>query len=169
MPKSDQNQSDHEQFIDAIADLKKITIKKQQHIVHKANIPTLDHYDTEDKVSASEYLSYKTAGIQTKIFSKLKKGQHRPLATSDLHGKTKSEATIAIINFIANCQINSMKYCLIVHGKGTNNHHNTYPVLKNHIANLLKNNTEVLAFCSAKPEDGGTGALYLLLKRKSHE
>tara|TARA_B110000459_G_scaffold195791_1_gene236918 strand:+ start:385 stop:897 length:513 start_codon:yes stop_codon:yes gene_type:complete len=169
MSQSGQKKSDHEQFIDAISALKKITIKDRQHVPPQEDVLELDNYDNEDKVSAEEYLSYKSDGIQTKIFSKLKKGQHQSLATIDLHGKTRQEATISAQKFIANCQINSIKYALIIHGKGNNDTKNSYPILKNHMANLLKNNSEILAFCSAKPEDGGTGALYLLLKRNKHE
>lgn len=160
MPKSD-----HEQFIDAIAALKKIPLQTG-YVAEHTSMP--DNHSTEYKVSTEEYLSYKSDGIQTKIFAKLKKGQYRPLATIDLHGKTKQESSAAISKFIANCQINSIKYTLVIHGKGYNNKNN-HPILKNHIANLLKNNAEVLAFCSAKPEDGGTGAVYLILKRKNNE
>ena len=157
MPKSD-----HEQFIDAIAALKKIPLQAR----HSAEAAPISYNNnTGTRVSTEEYLSYKSAGIQTKIFAKLKKGQYRPLATIDLHGKTKQESSIAIHNFIANCQTDSIKYVMVIHGKG----YNSGAILKNHIANLLKNNAEVLAFCSAKPEDGGTGAVYIILKRKNNE
>ena len=156
MPKSD-----HEQFIEAIAALKKVPLRAR----HSAGDTPIYNNNTGPRVSTEEYLSYKSAGIQTKIFAKLKKGQYRPLATIDLHGKTKQESSIAIHNFIARCQNDSIKYALVIHGKG----HNNGAILKNHITNLLTNNAEVLAFCSAKPEDGGTGAVYMILKRKNNE
>ncbi|MEE9156926.1 MAG: Smr/MutS family protein, partial [Gammaproteobacteria bacterium] len=40
------------------------------------------------------------------------------------------------------------------------------PVLKNKLNNWLRQRDEVLAFCSTRPVDGGTGAVYVLLKRR---
>ena len=37
--------------------------------------------------------------------------------------------------------------------------------MKAHVDRWLRNRSEVLAFCSATPPDGGTGALYVLLRR----
>jgi DNA-nicking Smr family endonuclease len=39
------------------------------------------------------------------------------------------------------------------------------PVLKGKVNHWLQQRDEVLAFCSARPVDGGTGAVYVLLKR----
>lgn len=157
MPKSD-----HELFKDAIKALKKVPLK-----THHREINTEPHIysDNHISVSGSEYLSYRSPGIQAKTFAKLKKGQYKPLASLDLHGKTKLESSVEVINFINFCISESIKYVLIIHGKSQNEK----AILKSHVANLLKNNNKVLAFCSAKPEDGGTGALYVILKRTNDE
>jgi DNA-nicking Smr family endonuclease len=53
----------------------------------------------------------------------------------------------------------------IIHGKGNGSRHRG-PVLKQKINHWLRQRDEVLAFCSARPMDGGTGAIYVLLRRK---
>jgi DNA-nicking Smr family endonuclease len=52
----------------------------------------------------------------------------------------------------------------IIHGKG-NTSLGKMPVLKGRVNSWLRQKNEVLAFCSARPNDGGTGAVYVLLKR----
>ncbi len=51
-----------------------------------------------------------------------------------------------------------------MHGKGHGSLHKL-PVLKTKVQGWLRQRDEVLAFCSARPVDGGTGAVYVLLKK----
>jgi DNA-nicking Smr family endonuclease len=59
------------------------------------------------------------------------------------------------------------KRCVrIIHGKGKSSE-GKLPVLKGKVNSWLRQRDEVIAFCSARPSDGGTGAVYVLLKRSS--
>ncbi|HEX7233924.1 MAG TPA: Smr/MutS family protein, partial [Nitrosospira sp.] len=51
----------------------------------------------------------------------------------------------------------------VIHGKGLSSR-NGEPVLKARVGSWLSQRDEVLAFCQAKPEDGGSGAVLVLLK-----
>jgi DNA-nicking Smr family endonuclease len=53
----------------------------------------------------------------------------------------------------------------IIHGKGRRSDQQG-PVLKPAVAAWLRRRNEVLAYCSARPVDGGSGALYVLLGRR---
>ena len=52
-----------------------------------------------------------------------------------------------------------------MHGKGLRSGP-AGPVLKNSVQHWLSQWDEVLAFVSAQPRDGGSGALYVLLKHR---
>lgn len=58
-----------------------------------------------------------------------------------------------------------MRVVRIIHGK-KNSSEGKMPVLKGKVNSWLRQKSEVLAFCSARPNDGGTRAVYVLLKRK---
>ena len=53
----------------------------------------------------------------------------------------------------------------IVHGKGLHGDSNA-PVLKNLVDRLLRHRADVLAFHSAPPAQGGTGAVLVLLAKR---
>jgi DNA-nicking Smr family endonuclease len=82
----------------------------------------------------------------------------------DLHGYTKPEAEKALLLFIKTCTEKHHRVINIVHGKGSSKGERL-PTLKNTVNALLQNHPTVLAFCSALPQDGGTGAVYVLLKK----
>ena len=81
----------------------------------------------------------------------------------DLHGMTVVEARQTLLQFIAECEGSGIRNVLVVHGKGYSSPNNK-PVIKAYVNHWLKLSPTVLAFCSAQPSDGGTGAVYVLLK-----
>ena len=74
---------------------------------------------------------------------------------------TVQEAMLALQRFVSRCKASGLKYVLIIHGKGREN---SEPILKNKLNHWLRELPTVLAFCSALKKDGGTGAMYVLLK-----
>ena len=104
------------------------------------------------------------AGVRLKEFRQLKKGQMNTKEELDLHGLTQREAKTAVISFIEYLQENNLKYAKIIHGKGISSNTPALPAIKNLINNILRNIPVILAFCSAKPYDGGTGAVYIMIK-----
>lgn len=116
-----------------------------------------------EEVEVDTCLSYKTTSLSQKIFKELKKGEKPWQARLDLHGFRIEEAEEKLLQFLAFAEQKGYQSVLIIHGKGGKSHKK--PVLKSLVAHWLKQIASVLAFYSALPRDGGTGALYILLKR----
>lgn len=114
------------------------------------------------EVSSETILSFSRSGIQHSVLRKLRQGHLSMEAILDLHGLTAIEAETALTNFILRCQQRQLRCVKIIHGKARGNHQ---PVLKNKVNGWLRRLAVVLAFHSAKTQDGGTGVLYVLLKR----
>jgi DNA-nicking Smr family endonuclease len=117
-----------------------------------------------DILETGDELAYRQAGVQARISKKLKSGHIRIEAEIDLHGMTVKIATKQINEFFARCRARNKNCVKIIHGKGLGSR-NGMPVLKNKLGQWLRQRSDVLAFCSAKPADGGTGAIYVLLKK----
>lgn len=110
-------------------------------------------------------LLYTRPGVQNNIVKKLRRGHYKIEAELDLHGMTVDNAKTALIDFLKQCKTRSQHCVRIIHGKGLGSV-NKQPILKNKLNQWLQKMDVAQAFCSARPEDGGTGAIYLLLKRK---
>ena len=108
-------------------------------------------------------LSYRSEGIQDGVFRRLRRGAYRMDAELDLHGMRADEAKLAIVRFLAESQDRGARVVRIVHGKGLRSK-GEGPVLKQRLDGWLRNRKDVLAFCSARREHGGTGAVYVLLR-----
>lgn len=111
-----------------------------------------------------EKLSFSRSGLQHSLLKKLRLGKLPVENHLDLHGMTVAEASQALLAFIAECEENGCRCAIIVHGKGYSSPDNK-PVIKAYLNHWLKNISSVLAFCSAQIQHGGTGAVYVLLKR----
>ncbi len=110
-------------------------------------------------------LSFRRAGVQDAVLKKLRRGQYRVEAELDLHGLTVAQAKSELRAFLERVLRAGARCIRIIHGKGLRSGHRG-PVLK-HTANVLLQRTDaVLAFASARPVDGGTGAIYVLLSRR---
>ncbi|PCH85967.1 MAG: DNA mismatch repair protein MutS [Piscirickettsiaceae bacterium] len=118
----------------------------------------------EQFVEGSESIYFVREGINGKTARQLKRGDIHVSDCLDLHGLIEKDAQQAILNFIQKHHALSHRYVMIIHGKGLGGD-SQYPVLKNLTINLLTAQDNVLAFTSALASDGGTGALYVLLKK----
>jgi DNA-nicking Smr family endonuclease len=110
-----------------------------------------------------EELSYRSDGIQDGVFRRLRRGTYRMDAELDLHGMRADEAKLAIVRFLADCRDRDARCVRIIHGKGLRSKGDG-PVLKQRLDGWLRRRNDVLAFCSARREHGGTGAVYVLLR-----
>jgi DNA-nicking Smr family endonuclease len=81
-----------------------------------------------------------------------------------LHGLTTEAARDELTAFIRNARQHGHRCVRIIHGKGLRSP-DKRSVLKAKTDRWLRQKNDVLAFCSARPVDGGTGAVYVLLKR----
>ncbi|MBI5782558.1 MAG: Smr/MutS family protein [Gammaproteobacteria bacterium] len=118
------------------------------------------------EVETGEELLYSRPGLQHSIMRKLRRGQYAIEAQLDLHGNTVPQARERVGTFLRDMQAQGKRCVRIIHGKGKSSE-GKLPVLKGKVNAWLQQWDQVLAFCSARPNDGGTGAVYVLLKRKA--
>ncbi len=144
--------------------------KKLHHKTHsdRSHLDSFSDMFSPETVGNEEYLEYRGPGIQHRTFSKLRNGKVHIEAELDLHGFTLAMAESTLIDFLEQCQQQQLRCVRVIHGKGWSSKDNK-PVLKSKLNHWLRQNPLVLAFCSATIEDGGTGAVYLLLKRSHHQ
>ncbi len=119
-----------------------------------------------DFLETGEHLSYTAPGVQHALLRKLKSGKYAVQAEIDLHGLIIKEARAELGTFLHDAQQRRLLCVRIIHGKGRR-HPDKSPRLKPAVNQWLQSNKQVLAFCSARSNDGGTGAVYVLLKKLS--
>ena len=110
-------------------------------------------------VASQATLSYRIATLQHKVFEDLKAGNLRWYEDVDLHGCTVEDARSAVLQIIQIAKDENQTVIKIVHGKGPD------AVLKTYVNGWLRQHRDVLAFVSAPENQGGTGAVLVLLKR----
>ena len=121
-----------------------------------------DGIDTAD-IETGEELLYARPGIQHGILRKLRRGQFSISDELDMHGMTVDVARREVLGFIDHCQVKRTRCVRIIHGKGHGSP-DKQPVLKTKLNRWLQQIDAVLAFCSATRRNGGTGAVYILLR-----
>lgn len=144
--------------------------KTSVRLMHKASQATQvqDPFSSlidAELVGNEDTLSYQGEGIQNRLFSKLKSGRLHLEAELDLHGLTLDAARLTLAEFIEHCQRQQIRCVRLIHGKGWSSRQQK-PILKSHLNQWLRQHPAILAFHSATIEDGGAGALYVLLRRK---
>lgn len=110
-------------------------------------------------VASQATLSYRIATLQHKVFEDLKAGKIRWFEAVDLHGCTVEQARAAVLQVIQMAKDENQNVVKIVHGKGPE------AILKTYVNGWLRQHRDVLAFVSAPENQGGTGAVLVLLKR----
>jgi len=120
-----------------------------------------DHIALE--IEAGDEWSYARPGLSRQTLRRLRRGYWGIQDNLDLHGYTSDKARQELVAFLDACTRNKYRCVRVIHGKGLSSK-NREPVLKIRIGNWLMQRGEVLAFCQAKPEDGGGGAILILLK-----
>ena len=122
-----------------------------------------DNYIPAHEMESGEELLYLREGHAPDILSKLRRGHWVIQAALDLHGMVADEARAYVAEFLADCRKRGIRCVRIIHGKGLRSR-NREPVLKNKLRNWLMQRDEVIAYCQARPTDGGSGAVIVLLK-----
>ncbi|MGH8132710.1 MAG: Smr/MutS family protein, partial [Steroidobacteraceae bacterium] len=117
-------------------------------------------------LAGGEALIYHLPGVQPPVLRKLRRGEYRVQREIDLHGLTVAEAKRALRQFLVAALEQQVRCVRVIHGKGLRSG-NRGPVLKAAVAAVLGRSGAVLAYVSARPADGGTGAVYVLLSAAS--
>jgi len=121
-----------------------------------------------DVTFSDEYIEGAVKGFSRRLMKKLKRGELPVQDHIDLHGLTKQGAEAAVRDFVYRSHRDGLRCILIVHGRGLNSP-DSFPVLKEGLPRWLgrgKTGKLVLAFSTARPYDGGTGATYVLLRKR---
>ena len=114
-------------------------------------------------LEVGEELGYLRDGYPPKLLRQLKRGQFSVQDDIDLHQMNAAAAQASIMLFLAEAKQNGLRCVRIVHGKGLRSRP-AGPVLKGLTDRMLRRRDDVIAFASARPALGGTGAVVVLLK-----
>ena len=115
-------------------------------------------------IAPDDIASFKREGVQGAVFKRLRLGQYSIKMELDVHAYRLSQARDALLNYLLAAQAHGERCVMLIHGKG----HNSKPVaglLKSAVCHWLSQLDMVLAYHSAKTEQGGTGALYVMLTK----
>lgn len=123
----------------------------------------LDH-PAGAELEAGDGLQYLKPGQPRRLLQRLRRGHYSVRAEIDLHDMSAAVASEAVRLFLAECRRENHLCVRIVHGKGLRSDARG-PVLKRMVDGLLRQRGDVLAFSSARPAQGGTGAVLVLLAR----
>lgn len=115
-------------------------------------------------------LEFKRPGIQNGVYRKLRLGHYQVDARLDLHRMVVKQAREEVFSFIDEAGRLGLRTLLIVHGKGqSKSQGDQTAVLKGYVNHWLQQLDPVQAFHSAQPQHGGTGAVYVLLKKSAEQ
>lgn len=178
---------DKELFLDAVKDVKPMQQDKtippplnRKIIVNRRIISypsddfrftgqiILEKLSDDDWLTPEHSIHFIRGEIPLSTRKKLKTGQVLIDAKLDLHGYTGDEAINALTVCLSHNHAHGRRVLLIIHGKGRVAGQQG-PILKNIVYQWLKNQHDVLAIQSAHPKHGGTGAVYVLLRRQKKE
>jgi DNA-nicking Smr family endonuclease len=120
-----------------------------------------------DFTDTGEYMQGSVQGLDLRLVHRLRRGDYAVEGHLDLHGLDRHEAKQALRDFIVQSRKDGKRCVLVVHGRGLGSKDGV-PVLRERTREWLSRGgigRQVLAFTSARPADGGTGAVYVLLRR----
>jgi DNA-nicking Smr family endonuclease len=174
------SQDDIELFRRSVGPVRKISDDKAVHARNKRsprpqNRPlarespetdTFSDFFDAGEVSSDETLFFARPGIQQRKLQQLRRGKLAVGAELDMHGMTAAIARHELVQFISNCREQHIRCASIIHGKGYSSGGQA-PVLKNRLNTWLRQHHDVLAFSSAPRNEGGTGAVCVLLRAAS--
>jgi len=126
----------------------------------------LETSDEDTSFESGDELKFLRDGHSTRLLKKLRRGDFAIQDELDLHGLISQDAKYETHGFINECARDNVRAIRIVHGKGRNSADRN-PVLKNRLLGWLSKNKHVIAVCSTPANDGGTGAVYVLLGKQT--
>ena len=115
-------------------------------------------------VGAEDDLHWARDGVQESQMRKLKLGQIGFEGSLDLHGMTVEKARETLWAFIAEATRFEIRCVRVTHGKAARLD-GKRPMIKSHVNTWLRQHPQVLGFTSCQAKHGGTGAVYVMLKR----
>ena len=138
-------------------------IRRSLAVTHRANIDPLASVNVP-QLKSNDVLEYRSDGVQHGVYKKLRMGQYEIEARLDLHRMTVDQARREVFQFLRECYYYELRTVIILHGKGDRNP-DKIAAIKSHLSIWLPQIDEVMAFHSAQKRHGGTGAVYVMLKK----
>ena len=120
-----------------------------------------------DLADSDEFIEGSVHGLDPRVVRRLRKGEFAVQGHVDLHGMTREEAKAALDTYLSQARQAGKRCVLVVHGRGLHSK-DQVPVLKDAVKRWMATARfaeRVLAFATARPHDGGAGAVYVLLRR----
>lgn len=135
--------------------------ERDDRLVLKASLS--DEFDPETLMETDDQLSFRRLELGPDVLKKLRLGHWTVQGQIDLHGLTRDHAREALAQFLSDAGKCGWRCVRVVHGKGLGSP-GREPVLKGKVRSWLVQKNEVIAFAQARAQDGGHGALIVLLK-----
>ncbi len=173
------NRSAAEEFRDAVGSVTPLSAPPRVKHPHKPHPPTpkqriaderevlaaavSDEFEVDTLLHVDDELSFRRPGIGHDVLRKLRRGDWVIQDELDLHGARVDEARELLAGFLRDALRRGLRCVRIVHGKGLGSK-DRQPVLRGKTRNWLVQREEVIAFCQARPAEGGSGALVVLLR-----
>ncbi|MCL2656879.1 MAG: Smr/MutS family protein [Betaproteobacteria bacterium] len=117
----------------------------------------------QDRLDIGDEAVFLRPGLPRRVLTDLRRGRWIVQAELDLHGLTRDKARNSLSQFLSLRLVRGERCVRIIHGKG-NGSPGRVGVLKQLSRNWLTQREEILAFCQARPHDGGDGAVLVLLR-----
>jgi len=164
VPERRNQEKDREDFARAMADVVPLPPDPRGRVERAAPAPKMRPVDDASPESGPVPDDYAAPGVDRREIRKLRRGEHTVRGRLDLHGMTVAEAGTSVGRFIENSRRAGHRCVCIIHGKGLNSAGGV-SLLRTPVRERLMRMGSVLAFSSAPSSDGGTGAVYVLLRR----
>ena len=122
-----------------------------------------------DISDTDEFIEGHSHGLDPGVVRKLRRGEFAVQEHLDLHGLLKEEAKAELEAFLTRARHSAKRCVLVVHGRGLHSK-DQVPILKEALKRWMATDRfakHVLAFATARPHDGGAGAVYVLLRKPS--
>lgn len=133
--------------------------------IQKNGLPALSGQSVPSPIRPIDLRTGEKAGIDGGTQKRLFRGDVKIDARLDLHGHNAAQAQGKLTQFLLASNRAGYRCVLVITGKGVRGE----GVLRGLVPDWLKHkplSEIVLAIAQAKPGDGGTGALYVLLRRQ---
>ncbi|MBS1161865.1 MAG: Smr protein/MutS2 C-terminal [Proteobacteria bacterium] len=117
----------------------------------------------QDRLEGGDEPTYLRPGLATGTLRDLRRGRWVVQDEIDLHGLNRDEARHLLAGFMAECLHDGKRCVRVVHGKGLGSPQRI-SILRQLVRGWLAQRDEVLAYCQARPQEGGEGALIVLLR-----
>lgn len=174
--RNDISKADSNLFREAVGEVRRISVAapalQKPRPVPRANQLRADEarireellsHALDPMIEVGDELQHLKEGHAPRLLKRLRRGHFSVRAEIDLHQMSAAVARDAVRLFLDDCHRNG-EYCVrIIHGKGLRSQRG--PVLKRLVDGMLRLRADVIAFASAPPTDGGTGAVIVLLQR----